>query len=152
MDIYHHALDHPGKPYSCYLRDDSALPMMILSDCIEVFYLVFEQAYRLFMTAVIQGIVQFLETDNARLTQRTYNMQAISFTPQVITQSIQKVLPGFSSVYEPEAVRQAIADSWPRSMDDSAARRDWGWQHKVDLTALTSHMLRRLKEKKAGAA
>eukprot|EP00042_Codosiga_hollandica_P029053 m.157504 g.157504 ORF g.157504 m.157504 type:complete len:353 (-) comp52960_c0_seq1:1344-2402(-) len=129
VDIFHHAINHPGVPYSCYLSQDTRLPMVMLSDC-------------------ISGIVNFLECDPKKLTQRTYNLQAISFTPGEITQAIQRHIPDFTTVYEPEKMRQAIADSWPRYMDGSLATRDWGWQHEYDLKRMTEFMLRRLRQKK----
>lgn len=77
----------------------------------------------------------------------SYNVAAISFDPQTIAASIQKHIPDFTVTYKPD-FRQAIADSWPQSIDDSAARADWGWKEKFDLTAMTADMLLNLKKQR----
>jgi nucleoside-diphosphate-sugar epimerase len=74
----------------------------------------------------------------------SYNLAGVSFAPEDVAQSIQKVIPEFEIEYEPD-FRQAIADSWPGSIDDSEARKDWGWEHKFDLDAITKIMLDNLK-------
>ena len=86
--------------------------------------------------------------DPARLRQRNaYNIAAMSFTPAELTQSIRAHIPGFSIDYQVDPVRQSIADTWPRSIDDSAARQDWGWSQRFDLAAMTADMLARLRER-----
>ena len=87
-----------------------------------------------------------IEADNATLTQRTYNVTAVSFTPAQLAASIAKHIPGFTCDYKPD-FRQAIADGWPRSIDDSHARRDWGWAHQYGLDAMTADMLANLRKK-----
>lgn len=79
-------------------------------------------------------------------------MAAVSFTPRQIADAIAKRVPGFRITYEPDPLRQRIADSWPRSLDDSNARRDWGWQPAYDLDAMVDDMLRRLRGKLGTAA
>jgi threonine 3-dehydrogenase len=105
VEIYYEALKK--NRYSCFLGADTMLPMMYMPDC-------------------IRGTVELLEADRARLSQRTYNMTAISFTPAQLAAAIARLRPGFATTYAPD-FRQKIADTWPRSIDDSAARRDWGW-------------------------
>lgn len=129
VEIYYEALKH-GK-YSCFLGPDSALPMMYMPDC-------------------IRGTVELMEAPAEKLSTRVYNMTAVSFTPAQLAASIQKVMPNFSITYAPD-FRQKIADSWPRSIDDSAARKDWNWQHEYDTDAMTRDMLTVLGAKlKAG--
>lgn len=125
VDIFHHAVNKPQEPYVCYLRDDTRLPMIMMSDC-------------------LRGIVQNMQADPSRLTARTYNLNAISFTPAEIAAAIRNRIPQFSVKYVPD-FRQAIADSWPRSLDDKKARADWNWSHEYDLDRLVDHMLTRLR-------
>ena len=83
------------------------------------------------------------ESENIKV-RSSYNLAAMSFTPAEIAESIQKHIPGFEMSYEPD-FRQAIADSWPSSIDDSEARKDWGWEAKFDLEKTTKEMLTNLK-------
>ncbi|MAO08213.1 MAG: NAD-dependent epimerase [Alteromonas sp.] len=124
VDIYHKALKH-GK-YICFLNAETTLPMMFMDDAIN---------------ATI-GIMEAPE--NSIKIRSSYNLAAISFDPEEITQSIQKHLPNFSIAYEPD-FRQEIADSWPQSIDDSEARTDWGWKHEFSLEDMTQIMLENLK-------
>ena len=102
--IYHEAITH-GK-YTCFLKEDSAMPMMYMPDCLD-------------------AVIDLMEAPEEKLTQRTYNVTGFSFTPKEVHEAIAKHIPGFETKYEPD-YRQAIADSWPRSLDDSIARKDWG--------------------------
>jgi threonine 3-dehydrogenase len=119
VEIYYEALK-AGK-YSCFLGPQSALPMMYMPDC-------------------IRGTVELIEAPKEALSTRVYNMTAVSFTPAELAASIQKVMPSFSISYAPD-FRQKIADSWPKSIDDSVARADWGWKHEYGTDAMTRDML-----------
>jgi len=93
-----------------------------------------------------------MEADPANLNHRNaYNVTAMAFDPEEIAAEIRKHLPDFELGYEHDPVRQAIADSWPDRMDDSAAREDWGWDPKYDLAAMTEDMLRSLRARGIGA-
>ena len=128
VDIYHKALDNGN--YSCFLREDSYLPMMYMPD----------------------SIASTLQLMNAPVEQvkvrSSYNVGALSFSPKEIAESIKKHLPDFDISYSPD-YRQGIADSWPNAVDDSQAREDWGWNHQFDLDTMTEDILsnlRRLRE------
>lgn len=123
VDIYHKAL--AGEPFACFLENDSALPMMYMEDA-------------------VNATIDLMEAPEDRIRVRTsYNVSAISFTPADIAESIKKVLPNFEIRYEPD-YRQKIASSWPDSIDDSAARTDWGWSHHYDLDTMTKDILANL--------
>lgn len=124
VEIYHKALSQ-GK-YTCFLNKETSLPMMFMEDA-------------------IKATMQLMEADAEKLTVRSaYNLAAMSFNPEEIAQSIQKHLPDFTIDYEPD-FRQAIADSWPKSIDDSDAQNDWNWQPEFDLDRTTKTMLKNLK-------
>jgi len=124
VEIYHKALSE-GR-YSCFLKKDTQLPMMFMEDA-------------------IRGTLQLMETETENIKVRSsYNLSAMSFSPEEIAQSIQEHLPGFEIFYEPD-FRQAIADSWPNSIDDSMARQDWDWEPNFDLKRTTTEMLRNLR-------
>jgi threonine 3-dehydrogenase len=128
VDIYHYAVQH--KPYECFLRDNTALPMLYMDDA-------------------IRGTIELMDAPADRLSVRTsYNLAGMTFTPDEIAASIRKLVPDFKISYKPD-FRQAIADSWPASIDDSAARHDWGWKPKFDLDAMTKDMLEHLAGKYA---
>ena len=95
------------------------------------------------MPDLLKATTDLMTAPAACLTQRTYNVGAISFTPAELAESIRKVLPTFTIEYAPD-FRQEIADTWPRKLDDSAARRDWGWQPQFDVDAMTADMLNAL--------
>jgi len=125
VDIYHYAVQH--KPYECFLRADTRLPMCYMSDA-------------------IRATLELMEAPADKLSVRTsYNLAGMSFTPAEIAASIQREIPDFQITYKPD-FRQAIADSWPGAIDDSAARADWGWQPEYDLDRMTKDMLLHLKE------
>ena len=126
VEIYHEAIK-TGK-YECFLSENTSLPMMFMEDA-------------------IKATTDIMEVPSKSLTIRSsYNLSAISFTPKEIFESIKEVLPEFSISYHPD-FRQAIADSWPASIDDSVARKDWNWQHNYNLSDMTSVMLHELKKK-----
>jgi nucleoside-diphosphate-sugar epimerase len=123
VEIYHDALSK--QFYSCFLKADTFLPMMYMPDA-------------------IRATTELMEAPARQIAIRTsYNLSAMSFSPAQIAASIQRQIPDFSISYQPD-YRQQIADSWPQSIDDSAARRDWGWKHEFDLDAMTDDMLRNL--------
>ena len=125
VDIYHKAV--AGDAYQCFLRADSALPMMYMPDA---------------LSATLD--LMHAPADHIRV-RTSYNLGAMSFTPAEVAASIRQELPGFRISYQPDQ-RQAIADSWPASIDDSAARRDWGWRPQFDLDTMTRDMLAHLRE------
>lgn len=121
VEIYYEAIKH--KTYSCFLREDTYLDMMYMPDAIE-------------------GSIQLMEADPSKLVHRNaFNISAMSFTPKMIASAIQKYMPDFTITYDIDPVRQAIADSWPNSFDDSCARKEWGWNPKYNLDNMTKDML-----------
>ena len=124
VEIYHKALS--DKAYTCFLKKDSALPMMFMEDAIRA----------------TLGIMDS-SAENIKV-RSSYNLAAMSFTPEEIAKSIQNRIPDFKISYEPD-FRQAIADSWPSDIDDSAARDDWGWHAEFDLEKTTDAMLAQIK-------
>ena len=125
VNIYHKALS--GVPFECFLSEDTYLPMMYMSDA-------------------IKATIDLMEAPKEQGKVRSsYNVSAISFSPTEIVASIQKEIPEFSASYNPD-FRQAIADSWPDSIDDSVARNDWGWQPAYDLDKMTRTILEGLPE------
>jgi nucleoside-diphosphate-sugar epimerase len=111
-----------NKRYTCFVREDTVLPMMYMPDC-------------------IKGTIDLMEADFERLKHHAdFNMASMTFSAGELAAEIKKHIPEFEIEYEPDD-RQAIADSWPRSIDDSAARVEWGWQPEYDLAAMTADML-----------
>jgi nucleoside-diphosphate-sugar epimerase len=99
----------------------------------------------MYMPDAIRATTELMEAAADRISIRTsYNLSAMSFSPAEIAASIQKQISDFSIAYQPD-YRQAIADSWPQSIDDSVARKDWGWKHQYDLDAMTIDMLQNLR-------
>lgn len=121
VEIYHKAL--ADGAYDCFLSENSRLPMMYMDDAID---------------ATIKLMDADLSKDFA-----SYNISAVDFTPKEIAQAIKKHIPDFKITYSPD-FRQKIADSWPKSMDDSQARKDWNWKSNFDLEKMTAVMLRSL--------
>ena len=101
----------------------------------------------MYMPDCIKGTIDIMEADASKIKIRTsYNFAGISFSPKEIADEIKKHIPEFECTYEPDS-RQKIADSWPKSIDDSDARADWGWKHEYDLSKMTVDMLEKLKVK-----
>jgi nucleoside-diphosphate-sugar epimerase len=120
VDIFYQA--KKSSKYTCFLRPDTALPMMFMEDAIE-------------------ATLQLMEAPAESLSIRTsYNVSACSFTPSELAERIKKEIPDFEVSYSPD-FRQAIADSWPASIDDQVARKDWGWNHRFGLDELVNVML-----------
>lgn len=125
VEIYHDALKK--STYNCFLAENTALPMMYMEDA-------------------INATIQLMTAPSADISIRSsYNLAAITFTPKQIFESIKAQIPEFCITYRSD-FRQAIADSWPSSIDDSAARKDWNWQHKFSLDTMTADMLKQLKK------
>jgi len=128
VEIFYEAIKH--KRYTCFLKEDSVLPMMYMPDC-------------------IKATLDLMETDLSRLEHHAdFNLAAFSFGPAELVAEIQKHIPEFTCEYKPD-FRQAIADSWPRTIDDSAAREEWDWEPEYDLAAMTADMLEKLGKKYA---
>jgi nucleoside-diphosphate-sugar epimerase len=99
------------------------------------------------MPDAIRATLELMEAPSEKISIRTsYNVSAISFTPGQLASEISKLVPGFKIEYKPD-YRQAIADSWPGSIDDSFARKDWGWKEEYNLKAMTQDMFSHLSEK-----
>jgi nucleoside-diphosphate-sugar epimerase len=124
VDIFHKALS--DKSYECFLSSETKMPMMYMDDAI---------------AATIQIMQAPIEQIKIR---SSYNLAAMSFTPTEIAEEIQKHIPEFTVTYNPD-FRQKIADSWPASIDDAEAGKDWNWKHKYDLETMTADMLEHLK-------
>ncbi|MDG6983611.1 MAG: NAD-dependent epimerase/dehydratase family protein [Nitrososphaerota archaeon] len=124
VEIFYAALQKGS--YTCFLREDTVLPMMYMPDA-------------------LKATVLLMEADKARARRHLgYNLAAISFSAGEIAKEIQRRVRGFSVSYSPDS-RQKIADSWPMSIDDSEARRDWGWRHDYDLPRMVDDMLSKLR-------
>ena len=123
VDIFYKA--KAGHPFTCFLKEDTALPMMFMDDA-------------------IRATIELMEAPSEQIKIRSsYNLSALSFTPKTLSEGIIAIIRDFSFAYEPD-FRQAIADSWPASIDDSAARSDWGWKEEFDLKAMIYVMLENL--------
>ncbi|HSG29764.1 MAG TPA: hypothetical protein VLA34_14885, partial [Candidatus Krumholzibacterium sp.] len=96
----------------------------------------------MYMPDAIKAAIDLLEADAGSLIHRNaFNVTAMHFTPEILAEEIRKHIPGFVIEYENDPVRQAIADSWPDWMDDSAAREEWGWKPDYDLESMTKEMI-----------
>jgi nucleoside-diphosphate-sugar epimerase len=119
-----------NKKYSCYLREDTRLPMMYMPDC-------------------LKATLDLMDADFAKLKHHSdFNVTAMSFSAGELAAAIKKHIPEFTVDYQPD-FRQQIADSWPKSLDDSAAREEWGWKPDYDLEAMTKDMLTVLSKRHA---
>jgi nucleoside-diphosphate-sugar epimerase len=129
VEMFHQALKY--KHYSCFLKAGTRLPMMYMPDA-------------------IRAMIELMEADGAQLRYRNaYNISAMSITPDELAAKIRTHVPGFAVDYAVDPVRQSIADSWPHSLDTSAAHEDWGFAPRFDLAAMTADMLARLGAKGA---
>ncbi len=124
IEIFHEALEH--EKYKCFLKEDTYLPMMYMPDA-------------------IRATIELMEAPAEKISIHTsYNVAAITFSPKEIASEIKKHIPGFEINFAPD-YRQAIANSWPQSIDDTVARNDWGWKHEYDLSRMTADMLQNLQ-------
>ena len=125
IEIFHEALE--AKHYNCFLEKDTFLPMMYMPDA-------------------IRATIELMEAPSEKIKVRTsYNIAAMSFSPEEIAEEIKKHISEFSISYAPD-YRQTIANSWPQSIDDSVARNHWGWKPEYDLSKMTADMLENLKK------
>ena len=124
VEIFHDALE--SGEYECFLKKDTYLPMMYMPDA-------------------IRSTIELMEVPANKISIRTsYNISGMSFSPEEIATEIKKHLPSFKVSYKPD-YRQTIAESWPQSIDDAVARKDWGWKPEYDLARMTLDMLQNLK-------
>lgn len=127
VDIFYQAIRY--EHYTCFLKPDTRLDMMYMPDA-------------------LNAAIQVMEASPQRLEHRNaFNVTAMNFTPEELTAEVRKHIPGFVIDYEVDPVRQAIADSWPNSLDDSAARREWDWSPTWTLETMTKDMLEKLDRK-----
>ncbi len=127
VEIYHEALEEGS--YKCFLSEDTYLPMMYMHDA-------------------IRATIELMEAPGDKISVRSaYNLSGMSFSPKEISAAIRQHIPDFSISYEPD-YRQEIANSWPQSIDDSEATKDWGWKPQYDLAKMTEDMLKNLKKQK----
>lgn len=125
VDIYYAAVR--GEKFVCPLKPGTLMDMMYMPDA-------------------LHGAIQLMEADPSRLVHRNaFNIASMSFAPETIYESIRKRVPEFEMVYEPDPLKQSIADSWPDCMDDSCARREWDWKPEYDLDSMTDDMLEKLR-------
>ncbi len=128
VHIYYEALKQ--KKYTSFIKEGTYMDMMYMPDALE-------------------AIVNLIEADSSKLIHRNaFNVTAMSFAPEHAAEEIKKHIPEFEIFYEIDPIRQSIADSWPDSLDDTAAREEWGWNPKYNLESMTVDMLTKLKEKK----
>lgn len=125
VDIFHEAI--LNEKYTCFLSENTILPMIYMEDA-------------------IRATMQLMEAPKENLTIVTgYNLAGLSFSPKELAEAIQQEIPNFNINYEPD-YRQQIAESWPKIIDDTAARQDWNWQPKYDLAKMTADMILNLKK------
>jgi len=130
VDIYYYAIDN--RPYICYLNKNTELPMMYIPDA-------------------VRATIELMEAERSKLKVITsYNIAGMSFTPEEISLVIQKQINSFKIEYQPD-FRQKIADSWPKSIDDTYAQRDWGWTPSYELETMTQDMLTNIMKRRQAA-
>ncbi|NOY88242.1 MAG: L-threonine 3-dehydrogenase [FCB group bacterium] len=126
VEMFFEAIKH--KKYTCYLKADTSLDMMYMPDA-------------------IRAMIELMEADASRLVHRNaFNVTAMNFTPERLADEIRKHIPEFVIDYKVDATKQAIADSWPNYMDDSAAREEWGWKPQYDIESMTKVMLDKVSD------
>ena len=127
VDIYYAAVE--GRDFSCPIQAGTFMDMMYMPDA-------------------LKAAVDIMNADPSKLIHRnSFNITAMSFDPEIIKNAILRHIPDFKMHYQFDPVRQAIADSWPDSMDDTCAREEWGWNPQFDLESMTVDMIRALKAK-----
>ena len=125
VDIYYAAVR--GEKFVCPLKPGTLMDMMYMPDA-------------------LNGSIKLMEADPSRLIHRNaFNIASMSFAPETIYEAIRREVPGFEMEYQPDPLKQSIADSWPDSMDDSCARQEWDWKPEYDLEAMTRDMLAKLR-------
>ncbi len=125
IDIFHKAT--AGVDYECFLNETSALPMLFMDDA-------------------IRATIELMEAPSEQIKIRSsYNLAGVSFTPKELSEAIKKQLPDFKITYNPD-FRQAIADSWPNSIDDAITEQDWGWKARFDLPKIVDEMIKNIKK------
>lgn len=130
VDIYYSAVK--GEKFKCPLKPGTFMDMMYMPDA-------------------LRAAVEIMEADPSRFVHRnSFNIASMSFDPEIIFNKIKEYVPGFEMEYELDPLRQKIADSWPDSLDDSCARREWDWKPEYDLDAMTKDMLENLRKKLNG--
>ena len=126
VEIFYEAIKR--KRYTCFVREDTVLPMMYMPDC-------------------IKAVIDLMEADPSRVKcRKSYNVTGMSFSVGELTAEIKKYIPEFECEYKPD-FRQKIADSWPMSIDDSVAREEWGWKSTYDLAVMTNDMIEKLTKR-----
>lgn len=125
IDIFHKATS--GIDYDCFLSETSALPMLFMDDA-------------------IRATIELMEAPSEQIKIRSsYNLAGVSFTPKELSEAIKKQLPNFNITYNPD-FRQAIADSWPNSIDDTISEQHWGWKARFDLSKIVDEMIKNIKK------
>ena len=125
VDIYYAAVR--GEKFVCPLKPGTLMDMMYMPDA-------------------LNGSIKLMEADPSRLIHRNaFNIASMSFAPETIYEAIRREVPGFKMEYQPDPLKQSIADSWPDSMDDSCARQEWDWKPEYDLESMTRDMLAKLR-------
>jgi len=125
IDIFHKATS--GIDYDCFLSEASALPMLFMDDA-------------------IRATIELMEAPSEQIKIRSsYNLAGVSFTPKELSEAIKKQLPNFNITYNPD-FRQAIADSWPNSIDDAITEQHWGWKARFDLPKIVDEMIKNIKK------
>ena len=125
VEIFYSAII--DKNYTCFVDKDTVLPMMYIADCIKC-------------------LMDLLEADPSSVQRRVYNVTSISFSVEELANEIKKHIPDFKINYKPD-FRQEIADSWPKTIDDSLARKEWGWNPQYDLKMMTKDMIEKLSKR-----